>query len=439
MYLDIPKVFTAVAEWFAIFVFYLANGKKNWRNRCIMMLGLPVFILLQIGIGKAPVFLWMPGMILAFALMIAGMYFTAAFRLNGIIHCWATVFMWAEFTAAFEWQLDSFLVDHNFWLGMPFMLLFPFLIYGVMYLILFMVMKAYYREEIIRELKTEEAVRSVIIAIAFWCLGNLSYTFSGTPFSIPVDALRKSSIFYIRTLADLCGVVLLLLNQVHLREIHLRKELLVIQSIHQNQLKQYEISKANIDVLNRRYHDMKHQLRAIRHEENVEKKNTELKGIEEELRRFEAQSKTGNEVLDTIITEKRLYCAEHQITMNCIINGELLKNYDTIDICTIFGNALDNAIEYEESIPDPEKRMIRVMVHEKNNFTVICVENYTEEKLEIRSGLMKTHKSDSFFHGYGLRSMRDTAEKNKGGMTFSQEDNWVQLKIVLPKKENSIE
>ena len=435
MILDIPKVFTAITEWLAVLVFFLANGEKTWRSRFLVLALLAFLIPIQIGIGKVPIVFWLPLMFVVFVAMIVVMYFSSSINLWGIIHCWATVFMWAEFTAAFEWQLDDYLASHGLWILNPGMILFPITVFAIFAVILYVLLNKYYTEDIVKETKKENAVISVVVAMAFWALGNLSYTSVTSPFSIPVSESAHYSIFYIRTLSFLCGLVLLLLNQIRQREFHLDRELTITQSFYQNQLKQYEISKTNIDILNRRYHDMKHQLRAIRHEEDTEKKNAELKHIEEELKQYEAQSRTGNKVLDTIITEKRLYCAEHQITMNCVIEGELLNGYDTVDICTIFGNALDNAIEYEETIEDPEKRMIRVIVHGKDSFTIICVENYCEENLEIVNGLVKTHKEDSFFHGYGMRNMKEIAQKNGGGMTFTQKDNWVSLRIILPRKE----
>lgn len=41
---------------------------------------------------------------------------------------------------------------------------------------------------------------------------------------------------------------------------------------------------------------------------------------------------------------------------------------DVMDICTVFGNLLDNAIEYELRIKEREKRLIRLAVHGKKDF-----------------------------------------------------------------------
>ncbi len=62
--------------------------------------------------------------------------------------------------------------------------------------------------------------------------------------------------------------------------------------------------------------------------------------MENDIKSYEAQNKTGNHVLDTLLTSKNLYCIKHGITLTSVANGALLNHMDVIDITTIFGNAL---------------------------------------------------------------------------------------------------
>lgn len=57
--------------------------------------------------------------------------------------------------------------------------------------------------------------------------------------------------------------------------------------------------------------------------------------MEDEIRQYEAQNKTGNKVLDTVLTSKSLYCAKHGITFTCVADGTLLDFMDIMDICSI--------------------------------------------------------------------------------------------------------
>ena len=127
----------------------------------------------------------------------------------------------------------------------------------------------------------------------------------------------------------------------------------------------------------------------------------------------------------TILTGKHLYCMQHDINFTCVADGHLLDDMNVMDICTIFGNALDNAIEYEEKIEDRKKRLIRVAVYSQNQFVIIRVENYCEVQLAGGGVLPETTKKNKEYHGYGLKSIRTTAEKYGGSMTVRTEGRLV--------------
>ena len=65
--------------------------------------------------------------------------------------------------------------------------------------------------------------------------------------------------------------------------------------------------------------------------------------------------------------------------MTCVANGSLLDFINTMDICSIFGNALDNAVECEKEISDKEKRLIHVTVSEQKGFVLMRFENYMKK------------------------------------------------------------
>ena len=100
--------------------------------------------------------------------------------------------------------------------------------------------------------------------------------------------------------------------------------------------------------------------------------------------------------------------------MTCVVDGPLFDFMDVMDICSIFGNALDNAIEYEKQIPDKEKRLIHVTAFSQKNFLITRFENYCEDSLAFDENLPVTTKGDARFHGYGLKSIRYTVRKYGG-------------------------
>jgi sensor histidine kinase regulating citrate/malate metabolism len=163
----------------------------------------------------------------------------------------------------------------------------------------------------------------------------------------------------------------------------LRHELGAMQNILHRQYEQYKMSKDNIDTLNRKYHDMKYQITAIRNESSPEIRDKYLEEMESGIKVYEAQNKTGNSVLDTVLTGKSLYCIKHGITLTCMAEGTLLNFMNVIDICTIFGNALDNAIEYVEKISDEGKRLINLAVYAKGELLLLRFENYLRRYAEL--------------------------------------------------------
>ena len=73
-------------------------------------------------------------------------------------------------------------------------------------------------------------------------------------------------------------------------------------------------SKESIELINYKYHDLKHQIAVLRSEEDPQKREAFLDEMEAEIRQYEAQNKTGNKVLDTVLTSKSLYCNKNGIT-----------------------------------------------------------------------------------------------------------------------------
>ena len=107
-------------------------------------------------------------------------------------------------------------------------------------------------------------------------------------------------------------------------------------------------------------------------------------------------------------------------------------------ICSIFGNALDNAIEYEGQIEDKEKRLVKVSVFSENQFIVIHISNYCEERILHSFEDPETTKQNPEMHGYGIKGIRLAVDNYDGHMTIKQENNWfiVSILIPIPEKQN---
>ena len=238
-----------------------------------------------------------------------------------------------------------------------------------------------------------------------------------------------------RTLADLAGVVLLYGYHMQLCESRASMEKEYLERLLHLQEENYRISAESIQLVNQKYHDLKHQISLLRSEVSTEEKMQYLDEMEQEIKSYEAQNKTGNQILDVLLTAKSLQCQNEGISMTCVADGEALNFIKPTDLSVLFGNVLDNAIEGVSAIEDPEKRLIHLSVTKQRGFVRIREENCFEGTLKIVDGLPATTKKDARYHGYGIKSIQTIVQKYNGSMTVKSENGWFELRILIPVKE----
>jgi hypothetical protein len=208
-------------------------------------------------------------------------------------------------------------------------------------------------------------------------------------------------------------------------------ELLIMDKMLADEKKQFQISKDNIQIINLKCHDLKHQIHNLRvGEEEIDR--NELKEIENAIGIYDSVARTGNDALDVILTEKSMICEKENIHLTCMAQGEKLSFISSSDIYSLFGNALDNAIEAQLKIPETERRSISFNIRENQNMLIIHMENYYEGELELEDGLPVTSKDDTEFHGFGMKSIKRIIEKYHGFMTVHAENGIFYLDIVIP-------
>ena len=212
----------------------------------------------------------------------------------------------------------------------------------------------------------------------------------------------------------------------------LRNELDTTQYLLRENERQYKLSQNNIELINLKCHDLRHQIRSIGAQKGLP--GEAVKEIESAISVYDAAVRTDNEVLDTILTEKSLRCAHDKITLTCVVDGRALGFMLAADVYSLFGNALDNAIEAVMRL-DESKRNIAVVVHKVGDMVSVNVTNPYEGDIELDGdGLPVTIKRDRNFHGIGVRSMRNIAEKYNGICTVSLNNGTFVLNVLLSCK-----
>lgn len=233
-----------------------------------------------------------------------------------------------------------------------------------------------------------------------------------------------------RLFSIFCCIFLLYLRTGILEKAKMEQENEALQRLYILGQKQYDQSRENIELINIKCHDMKHQIEQWEHRDGkVDLK--EIHEMKEMINIYDSTIRTGNEILDTILTERSIYCEKHRIRLSCMIDGRKLNFMPVGDICSLFGNALDNAIEAVSKLEDEQDRIISVLVREKIGMIVITVDNYYIGSIQLKDGLPETTKDVSGYHGYGLKSIRMIAEKYGGEATITVDDMF-HLSILLP-------
>lgn len=119
-------------------------------------------------------------------------------------------------------------------------------------------------------------------------------------------------------------------------------------------------------------------MKAIISNENVKKEV--VNEMTSSIKIYDSSIKTGNKVLDTIMTEKSLECSQKNIKITCLLDGKKLNFMSELDLYTFFGNALDNAIESVSKLSE-DKRAISLTMTKKGNFISLVIQNYTDNKI----------------------------------------------------------
>lgn len=242
--------------------------------------------------------------------------------------------------------------------------------------------------------------------------------------ALPVEA------FLVLMLAQLfIGALTLYLDYEILYSNRMRADAAATRQMMADERRQYELSRDTIEAINVRCHDIRHQVRALSGATGGGEEF--MRGLDGLISIYDSGVQTSNAALDVILTEKSLLCHGKRIELTCSADGSALSFMSEQDIYSLFGNALDNAIEAADDISDPERRLIDVSVRRMGQMTVIQVRNFFEGELRREGGSLGSTKGGGL-HGYGTKSMRLVAERYGGSITFDARDGLFRVHVLLP-------
>ncbi len=160
--------------------------------------------------------------------------------------------------------------------------------------------------------------------------------------------------------------------------------------------------------------------------------NSYIENLENELNCCKYEISTENMILDIIINEKRNICNINNIDFQVDINFSKCAFIDMIDICTIFSNMIDNAIEACTKLDNKNNRFIRIKGNMVNKIFVVKCENSKINQIKLRADKIITDKSDSFSHGLGIKSIKSSVQKYDGEVSIDFSEDKFIIQIYIP-------
>lgn len=212
-----------------------------------------------------------------------------------------------------------------------------------------------------------------------------------------------------------------------------QNELLEIEAKLNEQHQQYLIKQETIDALNKRYHEMKHYISSLRTGTNLTEKD--IDEFNRDLLPYSTFVQTGSPIVDVIFMEKFRVCNANSIRLAPYVDARQLGFISSLNLCTLFGNALDNAIEASLGIEDMDLREIRVKVSAKAGFIILNFFNRYSGELQTKNERLISEKTSESDHGHGLSNMRRAAETYGGHLAHDADDGEFNLSIIIPVPE----
>lgn len=191
-----------------------------------------------------------------------------------------------------------------------------------------------------------------------------------------------------------------------------------------NQAEHYTtISKANFELRKFR-HDFKNislGVKGLISEGRTEEAVGVLESMQDEI--YDATDlmlcfDTGNGIVDALLADKQRRAAAKNILIQ--FEGSVPPNsIVATDLCVIFGNTIDNAIEACEKIETNDTKTINVKCECGNGFMFLKITNPVNKQVTVLNNTVETTKSNKQLHGFGIYSLNQTVKKHAGNLEIT--------------------
>lgn len=228
--------------------------------------------------------------------------------------------------------------------------------------------------------------------------------------------------------------------------------ILVIYFLYLNTLRDVEIQKNEIKMLKEKtkkdieyyreidnlnqqirkiYHDLKNHILIADSIKSYDTGEEYLRSLDEYFGKYCNKANSGNSILDILLEKKYEECKEKGISFRFNVDFSKGDFINLIDLGTIFGNIIDNAIEACERIAGSKQKTISLVVNTIENFIFIKISN-SVDIVKKEGGRLFSLKRKQKEEGLGLVCLQEALKKYNGSYTYEIVDHLFNLTIVIP-------
>lgn len=216
----------------------------------------------------------------------------------------------------------------------------------------------------------------------------------------------------------------------------LKEKYQAAETIKALELDYYNNLQEKTEYIRHMRHDFKDVVNSVRllinenTENSIEKANQLLEELDNEITNTKLPKYSDNIVINTVVGAKAELAEKNNIAFEACIKLPDELPIAAIDLNYIFLNLLNNAIEATKKLPENERK-ITLKSSVAAGFLVIKTENPFNEIVYDEKGKIKTTKTDTENHGYGLTIINNIAEKHDGSFTTDISDNIFSAVVAL--------
>lgn len=201
---------------------------------------------------------------------------------------------------------------------------------------------------------------------------------------------------------------------------------------------QISASKQNVEALKESQektiiyrHDMRHHLNLINAylaDNNKEAAQNYITEVEKNIESVTVETYCSNYSLNLIMNFYITKAKRELIAVDTHIDLPREPAISDMDLCLVFSNAIENAINSLTSTPSRDDKVLKILCMNKNNKLLIEITNSFEGELMLAGGISISNSEN---HGYGTKSIAAIAEKYNGVYSFTAENGNLITRVII--------